>query len=104
MNRTFFCITILLLGLVVVSGCETIQGYETPEISYAGTGEVVDYHANGRVKRKTDFVDGHLVSTVSFYASGTMASEEEYAEGKLTRAVYYFKSGDVKTRVGAKNI
>jgi antitoxin component YwqK of YwqJK toxin-antitoxin module len=86
--------------MTVISGCETAQPIDISQIQYQGTGEIVDYHPNGRLKRKTEFVDGNLVKSVSFFASGTRASEEQFAEGALTNAVYYFTSGEVKTRVG----
>ena len=100
MSKKAYVLSSLLFVIAAISGCETAQSVDTSKIHYQGTGEVVDYHPNGALKRKADFVDGKLVKSVSFYASGTRAAEEEYSEGELASAVYYFKSGEVKTTVG----
>ena len=99
MSKKAFILSSLLFAIPAISGCETAPSVDTSKIHYQGSGEVVDYHPNGKLKRRADFVDGKLVRSISFYASGTRSDEEEYSEGEIAGAVYYFKNGEVKTRV-----
>ena len=66
---------------------------------YSGSGTVVEYHANGKVRRKAEYVDGRLSTVASYYASGQQESSERYEHGELESATYYFASGRVKARV-----
>ena len=100
MNSSIHAIASTLLLAVVLASCEAMPVQNTAVQTYQGTGDVVEYHANGKVSRKASFVDGHLVSSVSFYTSGVMESTENYSEDQLKTATYYYKSGDIKATVG----
>ncbi len=66
---------------------------------YQGTGEVIEYHANGKVKSKSVFVQGQLTSTVTFFTSGTKDCEQTFRDHQLHSETCYFTSGDVKRTI-----
>jgi len=92
--------TATLMAACLVAGCSA-QPIEPPD-AYRGTGEIVDYHANGKVKRVARYEAGELASQVSYYASGTEASNELFESGEIQSATYYFENGEVKTEVTAR--
>ena len=100
MTKKIAATIVTLLAVSLLAGCSSFQ--EKGPIAYSGTGDIVEYHANGKIKRKTEYMDGELVSVVSFYASGTEEFTELYTSGELHDATYYFASGRVKTEIRGK--
>ena len=98
-NATFLIAT--LVAAALMGGC-SFQKQAAEPINYHGTGDIVEYHPNGKVKRKREYQDGELVSVVSFYASGTEKSNEHYTMGELHDATYFFADGRVKTRISPR--
>jgi antitoxin component YwqK of YwqJK toxin-antitoxin module len=91
------------MAAIFLSGCAgTMQPIEQTA-NFHGTGEVVEYHANGKVRRKATYVDGRLVTTESYYASGTKESDESYDYGELHSATYFFSSGEVRATITGTN-
>jgi len=93
-NLMFIAITIFLLA-----SCSNISIDGVVTIEYQGTGEVIEYHANGKIKSKSVFVQGQRTSTVTFFASGTKACEQIFRDNQLHSETCYFTSGDVKRTV-----
>jgi antitoxin component YwqK of YwqJK toxin-antitoxin module len=89
--------TMLTAGFL--AGCGSTPQPVDIAATYQGSGDVVEYHPNGKVKRKTAYDNGQLVSVVSFYASGTEESNEHYQQGRIHSATYFYSSGRVKTEV-----
>lgn len=102
MPKTVAILTAALTIAALVAGCSSVRKTAGEPISYGGTGDVVEYHPNGRLKRKAEYLNGELVSVVSFYPSGTEKSDEHYALGEIHDATYYFADGRVKTRITGK--
>lgn len=102
MMKTVAFLTATLMTATLAGGCSSIEKPLASPTSYHGTGEVVEYHANGKIKRKAEYQSGELVSVVRFYASGTEQSNEHYAVGEIHDATYYFADGRVKTRIRSK--
>lgn len=99
MTKTTATFIAAILASTLLAGCSNNPRSSDTVTKYSGSGDVVEYHANGEVKRKAVYVDGQLVSVVSFYASGTKESSEQYQLGEIHSATYFFRSGRVKTRV-----
>ena len=95
MTRT----TVTLMAATLLAGCSGIPQSSDTVVNYSGSGDVVQYHANGKVKRKAVYLDGQLVSVVSFYANGAEESNEQYQLGEIHSATYFFRSGRVKTTI-----
>ena len=99
MNKTTATLIAAILATTLLTGCGSIPQSSDTIINYSGTGDVVEYHANGKVKRKAVYINGQLVSVVSFYASGAQESTEQYQSGEIHSAAYFFRSGRVKTEI-----
>jgi len=102
MMKTVAILTVTLMTAALLSACSGFQESAAEPISYHGTGDVVEYHPNGKIKRKAEYLNGELVSVVNFYPSGKEESREHYATGELQDATYYFTDGRVKTRITGK--
>jgi len=100
--KTTKFLTATLMTVALVGGCSTGRKSADTPISYHGTGDVIEYHPNGKVKRKAEYLNGELVSVVRFYASGKEESNEQYALGEIHDATYYFADGRVKTEISGK--
>ena len=90
-----------ILAITLTAGC-SIQESSLTADKHPVSGEVVEYHANGKVKRKAEYHDGQLVSVDSYYASGTTESNEQYQSGEIYSGTYFFTSGRVKARINAE--
>ena len=102
MTKTVAILTATLMVAALLSACSGFQESAAEPINYHGSGDVVEYHSNGKIKRKAEYLNGELVSVVDFYPSGTEKSREHYTMGELQDATYYFASGRVKTRITGK--
>jgi len=89
-----------LLAITLTAGCSTQQSGLTAD-KHPVSGEVVEYHPNGKVKRKAEYLDGQLVSVDSYYASGATESNELYQSGEIHSGTYFFTSGRVKANINA---
>jgi len=87
-----------ILAITLTVGCSTQQSSLTAD-KHPVSGEVVEYHANGKVKRRAEYLDGQLVSVDSYYASGTTESNEQYQSGEIHSGTYFFTSGRVKAKI-----
>jgi hypothetical protein len=101
MAKTIANLTITLMAVTLVGACTGFQK-QGPPTSYDGTGDIVEYHSNGSLKRKAEYLNGELVSVVGFYPSGAEEFDEHYTMGELQDATYYFASGRVRAEVGGK--
>lgn len=86
----------------LTSACTTVKTNDQAIVHLQGTGDVLDYHPNGKVRRKANYVDGELVSEVRYFASGSEESNEQYHDGELQNATYFYASGRVKTRISSE--
>lgn len=102
MTKALAFLTVTLITAILAGGCSSIQKPADAPIGYQGTGDVIEYHPNGKIKRKAEYLNGELVSVVRFYPSGTEESSEQYARGEIQDATYYFASGRVKTEIRGK--
>jgi hypothetical protein len=87
--------------VTLIGGCSSSPTAADIAIEHLDTGSLVEYHANGKVKREAEYTDGELVTLITYYASGTEASNEHYLLGELLAATYYFADGRVKTRISS---
>ena len=85
--------------VTLFGACSSVHKAADEPIGHHGTGNVVEFHPNGKVKREAEYRDGELVSVVTYYASGTEESNEHYMLGEIHAATYYFADGRVKTRI-----
>lgn len=99
MTRTTATLIAAILAATLLAGCSSFPHSSDTVINYSGSGDVLEYHANGKVKRKAVYLDGKLVSVVSFYANGAKESNEQYQLGEIHSATYFFRSGRVKTTI-----
>lgn len=99
MTKTVAFLSATLMTVALVGGCVSVEKPIDTPISYDGTGDVTEYHPNGKIKRKAVYLNGELVSVVRFYPSGTEESNEQYTLGEIHDATYYFASGRVKTKI-----
>ena len=90
-----------ILAITLTASCSTQQSSLTTD-KHPVSGEVVEYHSNGKVKRKAEYLDGQLVSVDSYYASGTTESNEQYQSGEIHSGTYFFTSGRVKAKINAE--
>ena len=88
-----------LFTILLLASCSNFETIELTQVQYQGSGDVVEYHANGQIRTKAVYLDGELVSRVAFYASGTKEAQESYQNNQLHQATYYFTSGEVKGKV-----
>lgn len=97
---------LMAVGMIVTltAGCSSVPTAADIAIEHLDTGSLVEYHANGKVKREAEYKDGELVTLITYYASGTEASNEHYLLGELLAATYYFADGRVKTKISSKDI
>ena len=102
MKKTMITLTATLMTVVLIGGCSSVRKPGEPPISYSGTGYVVEYHANGKISRKTEYLNGEMTSDVTYYASGTEKSNAHYTQGEMHDATYYFASGRVKAEIRPK--
>ena len=99
-KATYLIVSIMIAALV--GGCSTVPYPDKTTISYHGTGDVIEYYANGETKSRAGYLNGELVSVVQFFSSGTKESNEKYTQGEISEATYYFANGRVKTELIAK--
>ena len=90
-----------ILAITLTASCSTQKSSLTAD-KHPVSGELVEYHANGTVRRKAEYLDGQLVSVDSYYASGTTESNEQYQSGEIQSATYFFTSGRVKAKINAE--
>ena len=101
MKKRAVQIAITLTMVTLLGACSSIHKPAGEAISHHGTGTVVEYHPNGKVKREAEYRDGALLSVVTYYASGTEESNENYMLGEIHAATYYFADGRVKTKISS---
>ena len=94
--------SLFILFTILLAGCSNFSATEPTVVHYQGTGDVIEYHANGQIKTKAEYHNGQLVSKVAFYASGTKEAQENYQNNQLHQAIYYFTSGEVKKTITAR--
>ena len=102
MTKLISQLSITLVVVALLGGCSSVRGPADGPIVHQGTGNVVEYHANGKIKREAEYLDGELVTVVTYYASGTEKSNEHYALGDIHDATYYFADGRVKTKISSE--
>ena len=102
MTKLISQLSITLVMVTLLGGCSSVRGPADGPIIHQGTGNVVEYHANGKVKREAEYLDGELVTVVTYYASGTEESNEHYELGHIHDATYYFADGRTKTEISSE--
>ena len=102
MTKLISQLSITLMMVTLLGGCSSIGKPADGPIVHQGTGNVVEYYANGKVKREAEYLDGELVAVVTYYASGTEESNEHYELGHIHDATYYFADGRVKTEISSE--
>ena len=102
MTKLISKISITLVMVTLLGGCSSVRGPADGPIVHQGTGNVVEYHANGKIKREAEYLDGELVTVVTYYASGTEESNEHYELGHIHDATYYFADGRTKTEISSE--
>ena len=101
MKKPALQIATALMMIAFLGACSSVHRPAGEPIGHHGTGNVVEYHPNGKVKREAEYRDGELLSVVTFYASGTEESNERYMLGEIHAATYYFADGRVKTKISS---
>ena len=76
MRKPALQIAITLMMVTLFGACSSVHKAADEPIGHHGTGNVVEFHPNGKVKREAEYRDGELVSVVTYYASGTEESNE----------------------------
>lgn len=102
MNKTTRTLIIYLMTFALLGGCGNLGKPRQPTAEHSGEVDVVEYYANGNMKRKTAFLDGEVTSDVKYFSTGTEESSERYVKGEVHDATYYFASGRVKSEVKSK--
>jgi antitoxin component YwqK of YwqJK toxin-antitoxin module len=95
MTKTLIFVA-MVFAAVSLPGCGSSPHQSVLASNFDGSGELTEFHANGKVKRKATFLDGQLVSAASYYPSGVEESDEHYELGKIHSATYFFSNGQVK--------
>ena len=101
MKKSSLQVMAVAMMVTLTGGCSSVPTAADNAIEHLDTGSVVEYHANGKVKREAEYTDGELVTLITYYASGTEASNEHYMLGELLAATYYFADGRVKTKISS---
>jgi hypothetical protein len=101
MTKTTALSIAAILVITMTAGCST-QRPSLAADKHPVSGEVVEYHANGKVKRKAEYLDGQLVSVNSYYANGSTEFNEQYQSGEIHSGTYFFTSGRVKAEIIAE--
>ena len=102
MNKTMKTLIANLMMLALIGGCSSLGEPRQPPAEYSGEVDVVEYYANGNMKRKTAYLDGEMTSDVRFFSTGTEESSEHYVMGEVHDATYYFSSGRIKSEIKSK--
>ena len=102
MNKTTKTLIANLMMLALLGGCSSLGKPRQPPAEYSGEVDVVEYYANGNMKRKTAYLDGEMTSDVKYFSTGTEKSSEHYVMGEVLDATYYFASGRVKSELKSK--
>ena len=95
MTKTLIFVA-MVFAAASLAGCGSSPHQRVLASDFNGSGELTEYHANGKVKRKATFLDGQLVSAATYYPSGVDESDEHYELGKIHSATYFFSNGRVK--------
>ena len=102
MNKLTNYRIVYLMALVLLGGCSTLGKPHQPLAEISGEVDVVEYYANGNMKRKTTYLDGEMMSDAKYFSTGTEESTEQYVMGEVHDATYYFASGRVKSEIKLK--
>ena len=101
MNKTTKTLIIYLITFALLGGCGNLGKPRQPPAEYSGEIDIVEYYANGNMKRKTAYLDGEMTSDVKFFSTGTESSEQ-YVMGEVHDATYYYSSGRIKSEIKPK--
>ncbi len=102
MNKIAKKIATYVMAFALIGGCSNFGEPRQPPNASSGEFEVVEYYANGNMKRKTAFLDGEMTSDVKYFSTGTEESSEQYITGEVHDATYYYSSGRKKTEIKSK--
>lgn len=102
MNKTMGTLIIYLMAFALLGGCGNLGKPRQPAAEHSGEVDVVEYYANGNIKRQTAFLDGEVTSDVKYFSTGTEESSEHYVKGEVHDATYYFASGRIKSQINSK--
>ena len=102
MNKTTKTLIIYLMTFALLGGCGNLGKPRQPPAEYSGEIDIVEYYANGNMKRKTAYLDGEMTSDVKFFSTGTEESSEHYVMGEVHDATYYYSSGRIKSEIKTK--
>ena len=102
MNKTTKVLIIHMITFALLGGCGNLGEPRQPPAVYSGEFDIVEYYANGNMKRKTAYLDGEITSDVKFFSTGTEESSEHYVMGEVQDATYYYSSGRIKSEIKTK--
>jgi len=102
MNKTTITLIIHLITFALLGGCGNLGKPRQPPAEYSGEIDIVEYYANGNMKRKTAYLDGEMTSDVKFFSTGTEESSEHYVMGEVHDATYYYSSGRIRSEIKSK--
>ena len=102
MNKTTKTLIIYSMTFALLGGCGNLGKPRQPPAEYSGEFDIVEYYANGNMRRKTAYLDGEMTSDVKFFSTGTEESSEHYVMGEVHDATYYFSSGRIKSEIKPK--
>lgn len=108
---TKFKLTITLLTLLVLGGCNNEVTYDQLElVERSGlmheinsqipyTGVAVEYHDNGQLSFKGNYKDGELDGLAKgYFDNGQLRFKDNYKDGKLEFSKEFYEDGQLKEK------